>query len=592
MTVPDRPSAARSLGFAWFASLTVAFLTGAVLGLHYVPIVGRAWESTFFLHQLPAGAAVRALHRSAAETAVVCGGLGLVLGAFERRDGRARRILGWAASVGMALTLFICVTGNPLRFDNASFFALRVESSVLRAVPGIGGALQRLLTGSGDEEGLLSRLYARHSVLLPAALALVVSASIALARRIEGAEPGAQRSAPAATSQLISDVSASLLAVLTISVLAAVRGAPLGSPADPSLSFPARPVWYLQVLFVAREALPTTGVGRAALSALVLLVGAMIFAYSALRSNDPGERRRLRVRVTVALGSLAYGLLTAVGLVRDGRAPELNASFQRERWEVERVRVLTHGGVPRDALALLEADPLHRARRVFAENCANCHSLADLGPSKGKPPAPALDGFGRRRWVLELLDDPDSARLFGGSPFAGTMRSMTRPPEDPEARAKFRPLAEADRTALATFLEAQAFPGNVSPASSAELARGEKLVAERCTSCHLFRGHTDDDESDAPELSGWGSEDYIRAQIQNPASGVTYRKKPRQKGAMPAYAGLLSSEEVDLLVDLIRNQLVDGNASQRSLSALAPRTEGNGSNTEVVLGSTGNLPGR
>ena len=63
---------------------------------------------------------------------------------------------------------------------------------------------------------------------------------------------------------------------------------------------------------------------------------------------------------------------------------------------------------------------------------------------------------------------------------------------------------------------------------------------------------SDDDESPAPELSGWASRGWIRAQIMNPASGSTYRARPELGPQMPSFAGLLTNEEVELLVDTIR----------------------------------------
>ena len=564
-SAPVRPSAARSLACAWGTSSGIAFITGCVLALHYLPISGRAWESVWALQGLAGGGTVRAVHRGAAEVALVTGVWGLVLAAVERRDEREGTALDvrWAAALGVGLTLLLCVTGNPLRFDNASYFALQVESSVLGTLPGIGGFARRLFVGSGSEEGLPARLYVRHSVLLPALFVLVLAASAAARRLIPKGHPEVIPR-DGAVRQSVRDITASLVALLVVSLSAVVRGAPLGSPADPNLSFPARPVWYLQALFVAREALPSTGRGWGLLLGLLLFVSAAVFEYAKRRSGSAAERRLFRIRVIVASSAIGYLTLTVVGLLRERRDPVVRAYREREIWDIQRVEALSHGGAVRDARALLDADPLHRARGVFAEHCANCHAIADLHPPVGGMAAPALDGFGRRRWVLDVLDDPDASHLFGGTPFAGTMHSMTRAPKDPEQRAKFHALPEPERVAIAAFLESQAFGVDANSVSRAQLEQGEQLVAQRCTSCHLFRGLTDDEEGDAPELSGWGSEDYIRAQILNPMSGTTYRRRPRQKGQMPGYAGLLSAEEIDLLIALIRNQIGANEAQERS----------------------------
>ena len=55
--------------------------------------------------------------------------------------------------------------------------------------------------------------------------------------------------------------------------------------------------------------------------------------------------------------------------------------------------------------------------------------------------------------ILSVLDDPDAPHRFGRSPFKGMMPSMTRPPADPEAAKRFKPMAKADQEAVAAFLE-------------------------------------------------------------------------------------------------------------------------------------------
>ena len=80
-------------------------------------------------------------------------------------------------------------------------------------------------------------------------------------------------------------------------------------------------------------------------------------------------------------------------------------------------------------------------------------------------------------------------------------------------------------------------------------------MRERCTSCHRYSGKTDDEESRAPELQGWGSRAWTTTQILNPRSGRTYPALARRSGEMPSFGGVLSGEEVALVVDLIRGAL-------------------------------------
>jgi len=83
------------------------------------------------------------------------------------------------------------------------------------------------------------------------------------------------------------------------------------------------------------------------------------------------------------------------------------------------------------------------------------------------------------------------------------------------------------------------------------VARGKEIVTSRCTSCHLFAGEGDDGGGGiAPELSGYGSVAWVRAQIANPATKATYREQaldPARKGHMPRFDAELSAADIDLL---------------------------------------------
>ena len=192
---------------------------------------------------------------------------------------------------------------------------------------------------------------------------------------------------------------------------------------------------------------------------------------------------------------------------------------------------------------MLKNDPETRGAELFEKSCATCHALGNMGPPGGAT-APDLSGFGTRAWVLAVLDDPDAPRLFAPTPFAGGMPSMVKPPKDPAAAAAFTPMKEEDRAAVAAFLEVQARgeAGSGMP--------GEKLVKQRCTSCHRLDGKTDDDDSVAPELRGWGSEAWVEEQIENPGSGKAYPRGAMDKtlkGHMPAFAQQLDAKDRKLL---------------------------------------------
>jgi ubiquinol-cytochrome c reductase cytochrome b subunit len=543
---------ARPFYFACGAALLLAAVTGAALSLSYEPSASHAWLSVLGLGKIWGGEFVRGVHRAASEAALVSAALAVAASLASRPPSRSARLEIVVALIGLALVAAALVTGNPLRNDNTGRFALSVETNVLGTLPALGGVTRRALLGAGPERTLLMRLFVRHAVLLPAGILLVAFAM----RRIR---LGALAEAAKKTriEARIADLVAILVCVVVVAAVAFFRGAPLGAPADLGGVFPARPPWYFQPLYLSRQLLPAeyapalTLLGMGALGAVVAVL---------LRSGgvEPSARRR-RLRAGLVFGGvLVYSLGCLFGALKDARDVDVRASERREDWTVARVEALSRTGVSLEhgARAALDADPLHRARDLFSEHCANCHAFGDLGPHDGVARAPSLDGFGTRAWVLSMLDHPDAPERFGNTPFAGEMPSMTRPPADPALQAGFSAMPEADRLAVARFLSAEA--GLTSAGSSlAELETGARIVRERCTSCHRFSGKTDDEESRAPELQGWGSRAWTTTQILNPRSGRTYPALARRSGEMPSFGGVLSGEEVALVVDLIRGALTD-----------------------------------
>ena len=112
---------------------------------------------------------------------------------------------------------------------------------------------------------------------------------------------------------------------------------------------------------------------------------------------------------------------------------------------------------------------------------------------------------------------------------------------------------DADKQALAAFLASQGDePGDPARAlDDATRATAEKIVQERCSTCHLYKGEGDDQGSGlAPELSRYGSLAWTRAQIANPATAETYREgalDESRKKHMPRFDSDLSAADIDIV---------------------------------------------
>jgi mono/diheme cytochrome c family protein len=276
-----------------------------------------------------------------------------------------------------------------------------------------------------------------------------------------------------------------------------------------------------------------------------------------LLDRAPTTALRGRTKYLAPLFAGFAGVVVLLGLALSDDAHD--GAFQRAR-KVADARAATASqlamsGVPAEGpLSMLAHDPELRGRALFEKSCAGCHVLGDLGDRK-KATAPVLDGWGTEAWVASMMDDPDAEDRFGHTPFKGTMPSMLRPEADRKPDAPpFKPMADAEVKAVSVFLASQSDGealGHAPARDAEEMKRGEGIVTTRCTACHLWKGDGDDSAGgDAPELSGWGTSAWARAQIGNPATKATYREgalDPKMKGHMPRFDGDLAADDVELL---------------------------------------------
>jgi cytochrome c553 len=92
------------------------------------------------------------------------------------------------------------------------------------------------------------------------------------------------------------------------------------------------------------------------------------------------------------------------------------------------------------------------------------------------------------------------------------------------------------RPSLSSLLAAVSLLVVAAPATSADLAAGEKLATERCAACHGKDGNTPIDPS-YPRLSGQ-HEDYLVHSLR------AYKQDDRKNPIMGAQAKLLSRDDI------------------------------------------------
>ena len=213
---------------------------------------------------------------------------------------------------------------------------------------------------------------------------------------------------------------------------------------------------------------------------------------------------------------------------------------------------------PAGAVTLLRQDPENRGRNLFAAHCASCHRYNGHDgrgyPVDDRQSAPELAGFASVDWITKLLthEHYTSEEYFGGTAFKdGTMAR--------KVLAKYTPEETALLPRIARLLSDMAELPYQDPLDDEEreellgLFYNDDMDFQdglACIDCHDI-----DSEGDgyAPDLTGYGSDEWTVAFIKNPEDDRFYGE---ENDRMPCYGkdAKLSDEEIQILSDWIRSK--------------------------------------
>src|ERR671932_730404 len=183
--VPKRGAWLYTLGSATLFCITLQFLTGILLLFYYVPTTDHAWDSVYYImNEAYFGRLIRGIHYWSANFLLVVIGLHMAR-TFFSGSYKSPREINWV--VGVVLLLLVIVlafTGYLLRWDQDGFWASVVGMKIGSYSPLMGKYVIQFLMG-GDVAGpaTLSRFFAIHVWLLPAALATLIGLHLYLLRR-------------------------------------------------------------------------------------------------------------------------------------------------------------------------------------------------------------------------------------------------------------------------------------------------------------------------------------------------------------------------------------------------------------------------
>ena len=244
--------------------------TGILLSLYYKPSPDQAFESVrAIMTEIDFGWLIRSIHVWSAN--LLIGVLFLhILTTYMMRAYRGPREITWITGV-LLLGLFLAFgfSGYLLPWNQLAFFATRVGTAIVGAVPWVGKDLLLLARSGENVTGdTLARFYALHVVILPLCafallglhLFLVQKHGISIPDRAAKRHGGAERvpTMPFIPHFLLRDMVGWYVALGLLAALAALFPWELGQKADPFGSAPEgiKPEWYFLFMFQTLKKLP------------------------------------------------------------------------------------------------------------------------------------------------------------------------------------------------------------------------------------------------------------------------------------------------------------------------------------------------
>jgi cytochrome b6 len=301
--------------------------TGVLLLFYYRPTADAAYESIqFLMTEVQFGWLIRSIHSWAANLMIFTAFLHL-FSVWLLRAYRAPRELTWfSGMLLLALAMGFGFTGYLLPWNELAYFATRVGTEIIRAVPLVGDFLLRILRGGEDVTGAtLTRFYAIHVAVLPALafgllglhLFLVQKHGMSVPPRVER-QGGARGSMPFFPNFLLRDLVGWLSALAVLAALAAYFPAELGAKADSFAPAPAgiKPEWYFMFMFQTLKMLPAhiLGIEGEAVGILAFLLGGLVLLFIPFLDRDSAREARGRLFVWFGLAVIAYMIaLTIIG---------------------------------------------------------------------------------------------------------------------------------------------------------------------------------------------------------------------------------------------------------------------------------------
>lgn len=309
----------------------VQVVTGVLLVLYYRPSADEAYESVkFLMTTVSFGWLIRSIHSWSANLMIGAAFVHM-FSTFLMKAYRPPREVTWVTGfLLLVLALAFGFSGYLLPWNQLAFFATKVGTDIVGAVPLIGPFFLKVLRG-GDQitGGTLTRFFGFHVAILPLCITAVLGIHIWLVQWHGMSVPPGQEAAPRREMKflpdfLLRDLVGWLAALGALALLAALFPWELGLKADPFAPAPLgiKPEWYFGFMFQTLRMIPAHVLGME--GELLGIVGfglvGVVWALVPFLDSRDGRGPRARFWTAVGLVGIVYIIIFTL-LVYRGPKP-------------------------------------------------------------------------------------------------------------------------------------------------------------------------------------------------------------------------------------------------------------------------------
>lgn len=267
-------------GLALFI-ITIQFITGILLAFYYSPSPAAANESVrYIMEKVHYGWLIRSMHFWGANFLIAVVLVHMFSTFFMKAYRKPREIMWILGVLLLGLVLAFAFTGYLLPWTTLSYFATKVGVNMPMVIPGIGGAISRIMQG-GEDVGAstLTRMFTLHTTVLPILALILVTFHVLLSQVMGSSVPVSQSGRRHETKFfpdfLIRDAAVWAGGLAVLLAFVTVFPANLAAKVNPVLPAPAgiKPEWYFLFVFQTLRTFPEmVAMGALTLGGIIWMV--------------------------------------------------------------------------------------------------------------------------------------------------------------------------------------------------------------------------------------------------------------------------------------------------------------------------------